>query len=106
MSTTPQWEETRDKYLKLMTKSIEQYSSEGDTEAIIHDCWFYLGEALQQERSKYFFSWDTAEAKDNWVVQFWRKNEDGSVTLLSELNKDSDEGGNFTLESLSQPKEE
>lgn len=45
-------------------------------------------------------SWDIADGGREWVVQFWHKDEDGKMNLLTQLDKDSDEGGNFLLATL------
>lgn len=67
--------------------------------------------ALAEERGRkkafnnLFVSWDTAEKKDNWVVQFWRVEQDGTRTIVEELSKSSDEGGMFRLGALTSEKE-
>ena len=42
-------------------------------------------------------SWDIADGGDNWVVQFWKVNIDGRKALIQQLDKNSDDGGSFTL---------
>lgn len=46
---------------------------------------------------KIVVSWDISK-DDNWVVQFWKINEDNTKTLFTQLDKNSDEGGNFELD--------
>lgn len=56
-------------------------------------------ESIVPEEKEISVSWDTAEGTDNWIVQFWEKDENGIVTLTHSLNKNSDEGGGFILPS-------
>jgi hypothetical protein len=51
-------------------------------------------------KPKYYVSWDIADGGLNWVVQFWREDIDGTKTLLQQLDKNSDDGGSFALEFL------
>lgn len=42
------WEEIQTRYSKRIGESANLYTSDGDTLAIEHDAWFYLGEAIKE----------------------------------------------------------
>jgi hypothetical protein len=46
-------------------------------------------------------SWDIADGGAEWVVQFYKKEKDGKMTLLTQLDKNSDDGGSFSMINLS-----
>lgn len=93
-------------------KSLEPYvlkwESEGRTEEQKWAVRNFLSGAgatgiqslLKEERHKWFISWDIASDGKEWCVLVGSKNEDGVIEILAELNKDSDDGGSFTLGSL------
>jgi len=51
---------------------------------------------IEEEVKKVVVSWDIGSG-DDWVVQFWYKNDEGQAELITQLDKNSDEGGNFEL---------
>jgi len=51
-------------------------------------------------------SWDIADNGKEWIVQFWRKDLDGTMTLVTQLDKNSDDGGSFDLSHIASLKEQ
>lgn len=58
-------------------------------------------ERVRKEMVEYRISWDIGNKDDDWVVQLWKKNKDGTLELFTQLNKKSDECGSFDLQALS-----
>lgn len=48
-------------------------------------------------------SWDIAGGGSEWVVQFWRTKKDGTKVLIEQLDKNSDDGGNFIITPQDKP---
>lgn len=42
-------------------------------------------------------SWDIANGGDEWIVQFWLVDKNNKMTLIAQLDKNSDGAGNFDL---------
>lgn len=65
----------------------------------------HTDKARREEFERYTVSWDIADGGKNWEVQFWRKESDGTLTCVTRLNKESDDGGSFSLSTLTHPVE-
>ena len=59
----------------------------------------FLFQAEQRERERWFISWDVASGGKEWAVLVGHKRNDGVTEILAGLDKDSDDGGNFSLAS-------
>lgn len=78
-----------DKYTGVVPVALKEISKIITTE---------IAKARQEEREKrsgYRVSWDMADDGDNWVVQFWKVGKDGKMELFTQLDKNSDNCGNF-----------
>lgn len=54
-------------------------------------------EIRKEYEGKYLVSWDIADGGKEWCILIWKVNKDGTRELWQELNKDSDDGGNFEI---------
>jgi len=83
MTTPPTW-------LEDTVEPVDPNEAVEDLEALID-------QALHQQ-SEIIMTWDCAEINDLWVVQFWKKEKDGSLTLIKQIDSGK---GSMSLTSLS-----